>query len=185
MEKQSTINMKTPFPKKRTPIKKRNFILIPKIYNPFKKPPDIILAEKHLKATSVNKGDIYEKENINKLCKCCGRNFHVEKLTIFSKLSKFYHLGISYPFFFKMLIFFICIFLISFLSYGIVALVKMPTILKCSLQNYCEFENFEKEYKDNIYFTHSFAIVNIILLVIAKYFFLRHLKKIEIKIILI
>ena len=159
---------------------KNNSIAKSNKYDPYSKPPDLLMAKHHLKATSVNQADYHDKENYNKLCKCCGRNYHVSKLTIFSSIDRFYHLGTAYPFFFKMLIFFIIIFILGFLSYGIVAISKMPSIIKCSFRK-CDHKNFFTEYEDGIIFTHSFAILSLVIFVLSKLLFAMHLEKNELR----
>ena len=137
------------------------------------------MAQNHLKATSVNEVDP-DVENLHKLCKCCGRNYRVNNLSIFSSIDKLYHLGTAYPFFFKMLIFFMIIFILGFLFYGIIAIIKMPSIIKCSFKE-CDHEIFFSEYENAIYFTHSFAIGSLVVFIIAKFFFALHLKNIELR----
>lgn len=91
-------------------------------------------------------------------------------------------MGVAYAFIFKFLLFSIFIFILSFVVSGVVTLIKIPSIYECTLQTTCNYNAFEKQYKNSVSITHFLGIANLILLIISKILFALHVAKSELKV---
>lgn len=161
-------------------LRKKKSSLKLKNYDPYQK-ATLTTALNHLKATTVHSGSHYSDPS--KICPCCGNNFDVQNYSFCCSPDAFTNYGVSYSSFFRLIKFLMLVLFINFLISGLVSFWKIDTIWDCTVnKDSCAYWLFPDEFKDAAGFTHFFALVNIIVIIMMKNVFYYFIKKLDFEI---
>lgn len=146
-------------------------------YHPYKVPPDIDMARKHLQASTVGKQLDYDNPE---LCECCQNPCEIEPFDIFVNTKKFARYGIAYTILFDYILFMAVICLVIFLLSGLPFMYLVPNALNCIIAT-CNESEFTNYYQNSSYLLHLLGLLCLVCFIIARVVFSHVIKKWESK----
>jgi hypothetical protein len=147
------------------------------VYHPYKVPPSIKLALRHLTASSVGKQLDFEDPDV---CECCQNPCDIEPFDIFVSTKKFARYGIAYTILFDYILFMAVICLVIFLLSGLPFIYMIPNALNCVVAT-CNEKEFMEYYHNSSFLLHLLGLLCLMCFIVARVVFSHVIKKWESK----
>ena len=138
------------------------------------RPASLYDAKKHLAATRTGTSSAEAPD----LCACCGANANKKPFTLWSNTREFLVYGPVYKLAFDFMKFSIFVLLLNLGVTGIATMTSVSVIWGCLFSS-CSEGEFKTQFEDSYYVTRLLGLLNIILLIGAKSYFLGKINAIK------